>query len=104
MLHLSEIKRVLHNDGICYMAMPNKSSPFMAGHKGNKQVLRYRAMQPLFKKMGFIVNAYYARLIHHPKQFHFEVSFGRFIPLFFLNRLNILFPSQCFILTPASQR
>jgi 2-polyprenyl-3-methyl-5-hydroxy-6-metoxy-1,4-benzoquinol methylase len=31
--HLAEIARVLSDDGVCYLATPNRSSPFMQGHR-----------------------------------------------------------------------
>mgnify|MGYP006290593653 CR=1 FL=1 len=96
--HLSEIRRILSPDGICYIGTPNKSSPFMRGHLDNPKVLYYNQMRQLFESHGFVVNDCYIKYLHEPFRYHCEVNFGRFIPLFFLRSLQRWFPSQCFIL------
>lgn len=100
LLHLEEIHRVLKPDGFCYLATPNKSSPFMAGHRGNNQVLRFHMMKPLFERSGFKAIEYYSKIVHSPYKFNYEVKFGRLVPMAILEKLKIFFPSQCFILSP----
>jgi ubiquinone/menaquinone biosynthesis C-methylase UbiE len=98
--HLKEIHRVLKPSGLCYLATPNKSSPFMAGHKGNNKVLRLHMMKPLFLQCGFQPVEYYSKIVHHPTQFNYEIKIGRFLPMPLLEILKPLYPSQCFILIP----
>lgn len=97
-LHLSELRRVLKDGGIIYLGCPNKSSPFMAGHVGNKKVLRFRDMYQLFKQAGLIPEECYTRFLKYPDRYFCDVSFGRYIPEFFLTKLRYWYPSQCFLL------
>ena len=99
-LHLNEIRRVLTDDGICYMATPNKSSPIMEGHLGNEQVLRYRNMRPLFESARFQVNEYGLKVFTEPEKYFCEISVGRFLPAFMVKPLKGLFPSHMFVLKP----
>lgn len=99
-LHLNEIRRVLTNDGICYLATPNKSSPIMEGHLGNEQVLRYRNMRPLFESAMFQVNEYGLKVFTEPEKYFCEISVGRFLPAFVIKPLKGLFPSHMFVLKP----
>jgi SAM-dependent methyltransferase len=99
-LHLNEIRRVLTDDGICYMATPNKSSPIMEGHLGNEKVLRYRNMQPLFESARFQVNEYGLKVFTEPEKYLCEISVGRFLPAFMIKPLKGLFPSHMFVLKP----
>jgi SAM-dependent methyltransferase len=99
-LHLNEIRRVLTDDGICYMATPNKSSPIMEGHVGNEKVLRYRNMQPLFESARFQVNEYGLKVFIEPEKYLCEISVGRFLPAFMIKPLKGLFPSHMFVLKP----
>jgi SAM-dependent methyltransferase len=99
-LHLGEIRRVLADRGVCYLATPNRSSPLMQGHVGNNLVLRYREMRPLFEQNGFNVHEYGARVLTHPRRFRYPVSVGGLIPLGIAQRLAPFFPSHMFVLTP----
>jgi hypothetical protein len=99
-LHLNEIRRVLTNEGICYMATPNKSSPIMEGHLGNEKVLRYRNMQPLFEAAKFEVNEYGLKVFTEPEKYFCEISVGRFFPAFMVKPLKGFFPSHMFVLKP----
>jgi len=100
-LHLNEIRRVLTDDGICYMATPNKSSPIMEGHLDNEKVLRYRNMRPLFESARFQVNEYGLKVFTEPEKYFCEISVGRFLPAFMIKPLKGLFPSHMFVLKPA---
>ena len=99
-LHLNEIRRVLMNEGVCYMATPNKSSPIMEGHVGNDKVLRYRSMQPLFEAAKFHVNEYGLKVFTEPRKYFCEISVGRFLPAFMIKPLKGFFPSHMFVLKP----
>lgn len=97
-LHLAEIRRVLRDGGIAYLATPNRSSPLMRGHVGNERVLRYRQMRPLFAGQGFEVHEYGERVVREPDRFHGEVRIARFLPAFLVRRLKPLYPSHMFVL------
>lgn len=99
-LHLSEIRRVLTDTGVCYLGTPNLTSPFMRGHIDNPMVLHYVQMKPLFEKHYFTVYEYYLRWLHEPDRFHCETRIFRFIPVWLLYVLRKWFPSQCFLLWP----
>ena len=99
-LHLREICRVLKGQGVVYLATPNKSSPFMAGHKKPEDnVLRYRQMNALFKNHSFIPHEYGMKIAKEPDRFKGQTKIARFIPLFFLRFLRPLYPSHMFVLT-----
>lgn len=100
--HVSEIRRVLTEQGICYLGTPNLTSPFMRGHVGNPMVLHYAEMRPLFEKHGFSVEEYYLRWLHQPERYHCEVGYFKYFPVWLLYALRRWFPSQCFLLRPAS--
>ncbi len=99
-LHLAEIKRTLKPDGFCYLANPNRSSPIMEEHKGNEQVFRHKDMAPFHGQCGFGSTEYSVKLLKEPERFYCRTKIGRFIPIWILNRLRFLFPSNFFILVP----
>lgn len=102
-LYIEEMRRVVKEDGICYLGTPNRSSPFMEGHKGNRKVLKYREMDPFFKRHGFRPFEYSAKTMKEPSRFYCEVKIGRHIPTLILNILKPMFPSHCFILVPRNK-
>lgn len=97
-LHLSEMHRVLRENGIAYLATPNKSSPIMQGHVGNNLVLRYSEMRPLFESAGFSVTEYSIDLIKSPKIFQAEIRGWSLLPRTLLSILRPFFPSHVFVL------
>ena len=97
-LHLTEIARVLPPRGLAYLATPNRSSPIMAGHKGNARVLRYREMRPLFERCGFAVHDYSVHLVRNPRGFSSDVPNLRWLPTPVLRALRPYFPSHVFVL------
>ena len=101
-LHVSEIRRVLAGDGVCYLGTPNLSSPFMRGHIGNPMVLKYSQMRPLFERHGFEVEECYLRWLHEPDRYHCETRMGRFVPASLIYLMRHWFPSQCVLLRPRS--
>ena len=103
-LHLREIKRVLRDGGVAYLATPNRSSPFMEGHVGNHKVLRFSAMAPLFRSAGFEATLFSAEVAGRPDEFFAEVRWARHFPSSLLRALARFFPSQMFILAPAGSR
>ena len=100
-LHLSEMRRVIRADGVCWLGTPNKTSPIMEGHIGNDQVLHYREMKPLFERHEFVVHECSVQLMRRPFVYHCEKRFGRFVPTFALELLKPFFPSHAFILRPS---
>lgn len=103
-LHLQEIRRVTRPDGIAYLATPNRTSPIMKGHVGNKMVLSYGGMLALFREHGFHAHEYGSRVAGEPDRFHGEVRLARLLPAFAIRWLRPLFPSQMFVLAKAAGR
>ncbi len=99
-LHLREIRRVLRDDGVAYLATPNRSSPIMEGHVGNEGVLRWREMIPLFEANGFVATDYGWKLVSKPDQFFAEQRFGRFLPRALVHSLRRFYPSHMFVMRP----
>jgi SAM-dependent methyltransferase len=100
-LHLDEIRRVLRRSGICYLATPNRSSPFMEGHVGNDSVLRYEHMAPLFEAHGLRVREYGYEVMTQPERFLSEKRWGRYFPAVLAQRLRPIYPSHMFVLRPS---
>lgn len=98
--HLLEIRRVMAASGLAYLATPNKSSPLMEGHRGNKQVLFYAEMGPLLSDAGFLVEEYGWRVAKFPETFYSEVRAARVLPAAVVKRLAFLFPSHMFVMRP----
>jgi ubiquinone/menaquinone biosynthesis C-methylase UbiE len=96
--HLDEIRRVLKAGGLCYLATPNKTSPFMEGHAGNDQVLHYKAMQPLFERHGFSVQEYSYEVASRPVKYFSERTYGAWIPPAIAERLRPWYPNHVFML------
>jgi ubiquinone/menaquinone biosynthesis C-methylase UbiE len=102
-LHLEEIRRVLAPKGICYLATPNRTSPFMRGHVGNHHVLRYAQMLRLFKEHGFQVFEYGPEVVARPAEFHHSVRVTGWVPRVVTRALRFWYPSQMFVLLPHAQ-
>jgi len=97
-LHVEEIKRVLKPTGACYLATPNRTSPFMQEHRGNNQVFRYRDIGPFCVRHGFDVNEYAVTCLKDPGRFFMKERMPQFLPAFLLRRLRPIFPSHIFVL------
>jgi ubiquinone/menaquinone biosynthesis C-methylase UbiE len=97
-LHLKEVHRVLRDDGVFYLATPNKTSPIMRGHDGNHQVLHYRQMRPLFEEFGFYVNEFSTEVFLFPKRYHHPLGWGRYLPRALAQELRHWYPSHMFLL------
>lgn len=100
--HLQEIFRVLKPGGVCFLATPNGTSPFMRGHIGNPMVLKHAQMKPLFESCGFDVEECYTRWLHQPIKFHCPTRIGALFPTFVLQLMSPWYPSQNFLLTRPS--
>jgi SAM-dependent methyltransferase len=96
--HLDEIHRVLKPEGLCYLATPNRTSPFMEGHTGNDGVLHYRDMQPLFERHGFAVCEYSYEVASRPNKYFSKRKYGAWIPPALAERLRPWYPNHAFVL------
>jgi SAM-dependent methyltransferase len=99
-LHLSEMRRVLKEGGIAYLATPNKTSPIMQGHVGNELVLPHSHMRSLFERSGFSVREYSVDVLKSPRRFHAEIRGLAFLPRAVLSMFRPWFPSHIFVLEP----
>lgn len=120
-LHLSEIKRVLKKEGVCYLATPNKLFPWECHHKkwfvhyfGEEKyhnylkkrgiyeedlhLLTYFETKKLLRKY-FEFKEYTHLIIKNPSKFGFSVPFISHLPLSLLRRLDFLSQTNIFILT-----
>ncbi len=97
-LHLLEIIRTLKPSGVIYIGCPNKSSPFMAGHIGNTQVLKLKGLIELFHQHQLECFDYYGKLLKEPQKYYCETKIGQYIPLAIIELFKNWYPSQCFIL------
>jgi len=124
--HLSEIKRVLKNDGICYLATANKfviKEPhynllFLSwlpknladfyiklkrkGDNYDIRLLSFNSCTKSFKNAGFKVINYTPLVLMHPKKYCLEssamVKLAGKLPQFILTKLNSFMPSYIFVL------
>lgn len=119
-LHLAEVKRILKNKGVCYLATPNKLFPWECHYKtwfihylGMKRfhnilkkkgiyeedlyLLSYFRLKKLLKKQ-FRCKEYTHIIIKNPRKFGFNVPVINGLPLMFLRRLNFLSQTNVFVL------
>lgn len=93
-----EIYRVLKNMGIAYLACPNRDSPFMKGHVGNKKVPTLKRIESLLKETQFESIEYYSEFLSRPKAFYNTFWIGEILPKYLLLLLRRWFPSHCYML------
>ncbi len=119
-LHLAEIKRVLKNGGICYLATPNRLFPWETHYKlifihylplsryhkilktlGKYEediyILTYPELKKLLRKY-FEINEYTHKIIKYPEKFGFSVPIFRLLPLFLLKKINFMSQTNVFVL------
>ncbi|SHJ53879.1 glycosyltransferase [Cycloclasticus pugetii] len=122
-LHINEIKRVLKNDGILYLATPNKFWPFEVHyriyllhylphklfHQALKKLGRYKedvsllSIFKLFKLLGKNnLTSFSGFIIKHPRKYLMNVSTTlekllRAIPITFLHATTLIHPTFVFI-------
>lgn len=117
--HLREIKRVLKEKGICYLATPNRLFPkethykvwfihylpnekFMSILKKKKKFeeniypLSYFKIKNMLNKK-FKVKEYTHKIIHHPIKYSFDQTPFRILPEFLLKKLNFISPTNIFV-------
>ena len=96
--HLLELKRVLKPEGRLYLGCPNKTSPFMAGHKGNNKVPSTSQLQSLCRKAHFRHEELYTLFLKYPDKYYCEIRLFRFFPESIIRKMKFWHPSQCYIL------
>ncbi|MCJ8320899.1 MAG: methyltransferase domain-containing protein [Colwellia sp.] len=97
-LHLTELSRVINQNGIIYLACPNKSSAFMKGHIGNDKVLRYKELINLLQELNFSYVEFYTRFLSNPSKYHCPLYLGKIIPSSIISLFKPWYPSQCYLL------
>lgn len=120
-LHMDEIYRCLNNTGMCYYATPNKNFPIEPHHKiplihylkssvfhkilkligkyeEDLYLLSYSQMKNSFSKHNLIYKEYTSLIMKHPNKFHLENKLFKYFPLWFLNSLQRLIPTNIFVL------
>ena len=97
-LHLSEIKRVLKPGGICYLACPNKGSPFMKGHVGNDMVPDHLQFDALIAASGMLGIECYSEILMYPEDYYLDTKFTAFIPKAIVRQLRRWYPSHTALL------
>ena len=96
--HLSELKRVLNQGGIGYLACPNGGSPFMQGHVGNDQVPNLSRIVELMQEQGFRYHDYYTKLLKYPHEYFCESKIASPFPVKLIKLFQRWYPGHCFIL------
>lgn len=97
-LHISEMKRVAKKTALIYLACPNKSSPFMAGHVGNTSVPTFTKIHQLLNQQKLQYLECYTRHLHQPKKYYCETKLFSVAPLWLLRLFRRWLPGHCFIL------
>lgn len=118
--HLTEIKRVLKKEGVCYLATPNKNFPVKPHYKiplihylPNKYfygilkklgihnedifLISYNNLKNLFKK-NFLYKEYTHIVLKNPNKYKFEIKLFKILPLGLIKIMNTIMPSNIFIL------
>ena len=118
-LHLKEIKRVLKQNGVCYLATPNRNFPIephyklpfihylpqtyffktlqiLGIYKEEVFLLSYHKMLTLFK--DFPINEYTHLVIKNPAKYYINNNIVSKLPNAIINKLNPLSPANIFIL------
>jgi len=97
-LHLTELSRVINENGIIYLACPNKSSIFMKGHIGNNKVLKHKELINLLQELHFSYEEFYTRFLSTPSKYHCPLLLGEIIPSSIIKLFLPWYPSQCYLL------
>lgn len=97
-LHMREIRRLLRPGGLVYFATPNKTSPFMRGHKNNNKVLSWTSVRQLLRRHDFFWYDYGVEVASNPKRYNCKPAWGDRVPLFLLRLSKYAFPTHIMIL------
>ncbi len=124
-VHLREIRRVLRDRGVAYVAIPNRNFPvephygvplihylpfklfnrtlkILGKYREDLFLLSYSSMKALFLSNGFEVFEYTARILADPAKFHLERTWPSHIPNFALGWAKIFSPTNIFVLRKAT--
>ncbi len=118
--HLSEIKRVLKKEGICYLATPNRLFPWETHYKkwfvhylGNERYNKYLKKNRIYvedlyllsyfqlkKLLGgcFNYKEYTAEIIKNPIKYGFRVPIISALPLIFIKLITPFSQTNVFVL------
>ncbi len=119
--HLLEIRRVLKDEGVCYLATPNRNFPIephykipfihylshssfhwllkgLGLYKEELFLLSHRRMLELCAACAFRTDEYTAKVIRSPERFALGSNAARFIPSVLANALKVVSPTNIFIL------
>ncbi len=119
--HLKEIRRVLKDSGVAYIATPNRYFPMephygvplihylpnglfhatlraMRRYRDDVYLLSYRRMRWLFNSSGFQVTEYTGRVLKEPVKFHMERFWPARLPGVFLEATKFFSPTNIFVL------
>jgi 2-polyprenyl-3-methyl-5-hydroxy-6-metoxy-1,4-benzoquinol methylase len=125
--HMDEIYRCLNNKGICYYATPNSNFPIEPHHRVPfihylkpstfHQILRklgkyeedlyllsYKQMLNSFTKHNFIFKEYTSLIMKNPIKYQLETKLFSYFPLWFLNSLQWIIPTNIFVLTKMEKK
>ncbi len=122
--HLKEIRRVLKDSGVAYVATPNRYFPVephyrvplihympnslfhatlraMRRYREDVYLLSYHRMKWLFNSSGFQLSEYTARVLKEPVKFHMERFWPARLPRVLLEATKFFSPTNIFILRKA---
>lgn len=122
-LHLSEIKRVLKKNGVCYFATPNKNY-FIEPHykiplihylprkyfnsllkllnlyEEDLNLLTYKQMLSITKNNNFMICDYTCDVLKMPYKYCLEIKWTAMIPRKILLMLRSVVPTNIFVIVP----
>ena len=119
--HLKEIRRCLKDSGMCYFATPNRNFfiephyriPFIHylpnklfykilksvnKYEEDLYLLSYNRMKKLFNSADLKYIEYTSFVLKRPDSYNLEFKYFKFFPLFLLNILQIISPTNIFVL------
>jgi len=120
--HMQEIRRCLKENGICYYATPNKFFPIephyniplihyfgnnffnkivklMGKYEEDLFLLNYIEMKASFKKNAFHFTEFTSKILKDPETYYLGEKYFKFIPLYLLEFLQYITPTNIFILS-----
>jgi ubiquinone/menaquinone biosynthesis C-methylase UbiE len=126
-LHMQEIYRCLNSKGICYYATPNKNFPIEPHHKiplihylrssGFHKILRllgkyeedlyllsYKQMINSFNKNNFMYKEYTSLIMKQPIKFQLGTKLFTYFPMWLLNWLQWIIPTNIFVLSKTKSK
>lgn len=119
--HVEEIRRVLKNNGVCYLATPNRLFPrephyttflmhylpqtvftyilkTFQRHKENVNLLSYFKLRRLISNNFLFFEEYTDKIAKNPERFRFQAPIINLLPLPLLKKFNFISPTNVFVL------